>query len=270
MHLEVLSKKNRVKVISGFSNMALGKTTFDLNKGEYAEKLGKIISNHRSGVRIVGEPAVFILRSCRLCEQWGKLAGDPETKIYLRNVELAGGRKVKMLSLERGTTKQPVAKAKLVEALYPTKKTATTATAEEKHFNAVKSAMRNAVQYQLKHFRDTVKLPCVCAITGKAIRLGMKTDIDHCGMPFSELADRFIASKNLKYTDIILMGPPSGKSYRDKQLWGEWVAFHMQYARYALVFASANRSKGSDGYATPIELYGSFKAENPEDLALDF
>lgn len=250
--------------------MAIGKDTFDLNKGEYTEKLGRVITNHRANSKLVGEPKEFVLRSCRLSDQWLKLAGDPETEVYLRNVDIAGGRKVKMLSLERTGTKQPVSKSKLVDALYPAKKIATTATPEEKHFNAVKGAMRNAIHYQLKAFRDSVNLPCVCSITGKQIRKGQKTDIDHCGMSFSEIADRFIASKSLTYSDIPLMGPPTGKSFKDKQLWGEWVHFHMANARYALVCASANRSKGSSGYETPTELYGSFKAEDPEDLSLDF
>ena len=250
--------------------MAIGKDTFDLNKGEYTEKLGRVITNHRANSKLVGEPKEFVLRSCRLSDQWLKLAGDPETEVYLRNVDIAGGRKVKMLSLERSGTKQPVSKSKMIDALYPVKKIATTATPEEKHYNSVKGAMRNAVHYQLKAFRDAVNYPCVCSITGKQIRKGQKTDIDHCGMSFSEIADRFIASKSLTYSDVPLMGPPTGKSFKDKQLWGEWVHFHMANARYSLVCASANRSKGSSGYETPTELYGSFKAEDPEDLSLDF
>ena len=89
-------------------------------------------------------------------------------------------------------------------------------------------------------------------------------------MSFSELADRFVASKNLKYTDITLMGPPNNKSFRDKQLWGEWIAFHLEHARFALVHASANRSKGCGDYTTNSELLGSFAAETEEDLSLDF
>jgi hypothetical protein len=130
--------------------------------------------------------------------------------------------------------------------------------------------MRNGVALQLKAFRDSVTLPTICPETGLKIRKGMKTDIDHLGMPFSEIADKFVASKGLKYTDIILVGPPTGKYIKDDQLRGEWVAFHMANARYALTLASANRSKGSSGYTTPEELYGSFKAETPNDLSLDF
>ena len=250
--------------------MGISQETFGLNKGNYTEKLGRVISNHRANSKLIGEPLEFILRSCRLTEQWGKLAADPDVSVYIRNVDIAGGRRVKMLSLERGGTKQPIGKAKLVDALYPAKKIATTATPEEKNYNAVKSAMRNGIYYQLRAFRDSVNLPCVCSITGKQIRKGQKTDIDHCGMSFSEIADRFIASKSLTYSDIPLMGPPTGKSFKDKQLWGEWVHFHMANARYALVCASANRAKGASGYETPVELYGSFKAENPDDLDLDF
>jgi hypothetical protein len=250
--------------------MSLGKDTFELNKGDYTKKLGRIIANFRANSKLIGEPKEFVLRSCRLSDQWMKLAGDPEVEVFLRNVDIAGGRKVKMLSLERGGTKQPVSKAKLVDALYPVKKIATTATPEEKHFNAVKGAMRNAVRYQLKNYRDSVKLPCVCDITGKNIRLGMKTDVDHIGLSFAELADRFVALKGICYTDISLEGPPTGKSFRDKKLWGEWVSYHLEFARFALVCASANRSKGCGNYETPAELLGSFTAEDPEDLSLDF
>jgi hypothetical protein len=250
--------------------MSLAKETFGLNKTEYKEKLGRIISNHRASSRIIGESADFILRSCRLSSQWQKLAYDPEVKVYLRYVELAGGRRVKMLSLERGTVKQPVSKAKLIDQLYPAKKIATTATLEEKHYNAVKSAMRHAVQSQLKEFRDSVNLPVLCSITNKKIRPGMRTDVDHVGTPFSEIADNFLLSKGLKYTDITLKGPPSAKQFKDQSLWVSWMLFHKENAQYALVCASGNRSKGSGGYATPSELYGSFSKENPEDLSLDF
>jgi hypothetical protein len=89
-------------------------------------------------------------------------------------------------------------------------------------------------------------------------------------MSFSEIADKFIESRGLKYTDIILKGPPTGKVFKDTVLWAQWVSFHLEHARFALVCASANRSKGASGYCTPEELLGSFAKESPEDLALDF
>jgi hypothetical protein len=250
--------------------MTLGKTTFDLNKSQYNEKIGRIIGNHRAGSRLCGEPAEFILRSCRLTEQWGKLGQDSETAVYLRNVEIAGGRKVKMLSLERAGTRQPISKSKLVEALYPTKKIATAATAEEKHYNAVKSAMRGAVKDQLKRFRDQVELPCVCCLTGKQIRRGMRTDVDHTGLSFSEIADIFMTENKLRYTDIALVGPPTAKKFRLETLWESWKKFHNEKARYAIVLASANRSKGCGEYETPEGLYGSFAASSSEELSLEF
>jgi hypothetical protein len=250
--------------------MTLGKDTFGLTKTEYSEKLSRIIKNFRASSKLVGEPKEFILRSCRLTERWSKLANDPEVVVYLRNVDTAGGRKVKMLSLERGVTRQPVPKAKLVDELYPVKRIATTASPEEKHYNAVKGAMRGAIYYQLKGFRDSITLPTICCLTGKKIRPGMKTDVDHIGMTFSEIADRFIACKEIKYSDIVLKGPPTAKVFKDEHLWQEWVQFHLENARFALVCASSNRSKGADGYCTPSELLGSFAKESPEDLALDF
>jgi hypothetical protein len=250
--------------------MTLGRDTFGLTKTGYSEKLSRIIGNHRANSLLIGEPAEFVLRSCRLTERWGKMAGDPEVQVRLRYLDTAGGRRVKMLSLERGNTRQPVGKAKLIDELYPVKRIATSATPEEKHYNAVKAAMRRGILDQLKEYRDGIELPADCYLSGMKIRKGMRTDVDHVGMTFSEIADKFIAEQELCYTDLTLCGPPTGKRFKDTELWETWQEYHRGCARYALVLASANRSKGSDGYVTPPELYGSFAAEDPEDLSLDF
>jgi len=250
--------------------MTLGRDTFELNKTEFSEKIGRIIKNFRANSKLVGEPKEFVLRCCRLTERWSKLANDPEVVVYLRTIETAGARRVKMISLERGTTKQPVPKAKLVDELYPVKRIATSATPEEKHYNAVKAAMRGGIYYQLKAYRDSINLPTICCITGKKIIPGHKTDVDHIGVTFSELADKFLCEKCLKYSDVVLKGPPTAKVFKDAALWEQWVMYHLEHARFALTLASGNRSKGADGYCTPEDLIGSFAKEDPEDLALDF
>jgi hypothetical protein len=250
--------------------MTLGSDTFNLNKTEFSDKIGRIIKNFRAGSKIIGEPRDFIIRCCKLTERWGKLANDENVLIYLRNIETAGGRKVKMLSLERGTTQQPVPKAQLVSALYPTKRIATSASPEEKHYNAVKASMRFAVTYQLKAFRDSCHLPIICHITGKKILLGMRTDVDHVGKTFSELCDDFIREKCLNYSLITLKGPPTAKVFTDRALWESWIYYHLQHARFALALASGNRSKGADGYETDATLIGSFKSDDPDSLSLDF
>jgi hypothetical protein len=250
--------------------MTLGRETFALTKTDYSAKLSRIINNHRANSLLIGEPAEFVLRSCRLTERWSKMASDPEVQVRLRYLEIAGGRKVKMLSLERGITRQPVGKSKLVDELYPTKRIVTSATPEEKHYNAVKAAMRGGILNQLKEYRDTVSLPTICSISGLKIRKGQRTDVDHVGMTFSEIADKFISEQDLCYTDITLCGPPTAKRFKDSEMWEDWQEFHRENARYSLVCEKANRSKGSDGYCTPPELVGSFAAESPDDLSLDF
>ena len=250
--------------------MPIGKDTFNLNKSQFNERLSRIIKNFRANSKLIGEPKEFILRCCRLTEKWSKLSNDSDTEVYLRNIDTAGGRKVKMISLERGTTKQPVPKAKLIDALYPAKKIATTATPEEKHFNAVKAAMRYAVKHQLQAFRDASGPANICYLTGLQLRPYDKTDVDHVGLSFAELADRFVAAQNLKYTDITLKGPVTAKRFTDALLRAAWVDFHEENAKFALVCSSANRSKGCGDYATLPELLGSFQSEDPEVLALDF
>jgi hypothetical protein len=250
--------------------MTLGRDTFGLTKTEFSEKIGRIVKNFRANSKLVGEAKDFVLRCCKLTERWQKLANDPEVVVYLRNIDTAGGRKVKVISLERGATKQPVPKNQLVDALYPVKRIATTATPEEKHYNSVKQAMRGGIFYQLKAYRDSCGPSGICSISGKKIRPGMRTDIDHIGMTFSEIADAFVREKSLKYSCITLKGPPTAKVFADQELWEQWVAYHLQHARYSLTLASANRSKGCGDYTTPPELLGSFTKKDPEDLALDF
>ena len=250
--------------------MTLGKDTFGINKTEFGQKIGRIIKNFRANSKLIGEPKDFVVRACKLTERWGKLANDPETIVYLRNLEIAGGRKVKVISLERAGTQQPVPKQKLTDELYPVKRIATSATPEEKHFNNVRVAMRNGVYYQLKAFRDSCVLPVVCSISGRKILPGQKSDVDHVNKTFSELADDFIREKCLKYSLITLKGPPTAKVFADCTLWQEWIAYHLRCARFSLTLASANRSSGAKGYCTDPELIGSFAKETPEDLALDF
>ena len=248
----------------------LAKTTLGLNKGQFTERLGRIIDAHRANSRIIGEPAQFVLRACRLSERWAKLAQDPECSVFARYQELAGGRRVKMLSLERGGSRQPVPKAKLVEALYPTKRIATSATLEEKHFNSVKAAMRRGVEHQLKSFKAGMEYPIECHITGRRLIRGTRVDVDHIHKPFAQIADEFFSQNLLTYSEIVLVGPPSAKKFKDESLWEAWKDYHLEHARFAVVCASANRSKGAAGYATPVELIGSFKPSTDDEIDLDF
>lgn len=250
--------------------MSIGKETFGLTKKDFNEKLTRIINNHRVNARLIGEPKDFILRSCRLYPTWMKLSSDPNVQVYLRNVDIAGGRKVKLVSLERGDSRQPVPKAKLIDALYPPKKIKSSATEEENHYNRVKVAMRNGITEQLREFRERIKLPSTCYITGRELRKGDRIDVDHAQISFSEIADCFLKSKELCYTDVFLVGPPTGRTFKDKELWREWKDFHKEMAILALVCSSANRSKGAGDYTTPEELYGSFAKKNPDDISLDF
>jgi hypothetical protein len=102
------------------------------------------------------------------------------------------------------------------------------------------------------------------------MRPGVATDVDHIGMTFSEIADAFIREKGLNYSLVTLKGPPTAKVFADRELWEQWIAYHLQHARYSLTLASANRSKGCGGYQTPEDLIGSFKTDDPDCVSLDF
>lgn len=248
----------------------LGKQTFGLTKKDFDEKISRIVNNHRVNSRIIGEPKEFILRSCRLNPTWAKISSDPEAEVYLRNIDIAGGRKVKMISLEKGFSKQPVSKAKILDFLYPPRKIKTSATPEERHFNSVKAAMRGGIVDQLKEYRESISLPTTCYISGKELRRGNRMDVDHVGTSFAEISDSFIADRGMVYTDIILMGPPTAKRFKDSSLWKDWQEYHRNKAILSLVCSSANRSKGAGDYETPQHLYGSFESKSPEEIDLNF
>lgn len=250
--------------------MTLGKQTFGLTKKDFDDTLSRIINNHRVNAKVIGNPKEFVLRACNLCPAWSKLASDPAVEVRLRNVEIAGGRRVKLISLERGESAQPVSKSKLLDSLYPAKEIKTSATPEEKHYNSVKASMRQAISSQLKDYRESVQFPTLCYISNKELKKGYRTDVDHVGASFSEIADNFIEDMGLTYCEVILSGPPTAKKFKDTALWEDWKEYHKESACLSLVCASANRSKGAGDYSTPEHLYGSFGKKTPEEIGLDF
>lgn len=250
--------------------ISLGKTVLGLSKKEFTELIRKIIKNHRVNSRLIGTPRELILKASKITDKWGKIANRPDTLVYLRTIDIARGIKVKMISLEEGKTKQPVPLNQFISALYPPKPLPSPATPEERHYGAVKTSMRFAVDHQLKEFRDSVELPLQCPLTGAHIRKGVKTDVDHFGLSFSEIADRFLEVSGLKYSDILLEGPPTARKFKDKELWAVWQEYHKLQASFALVCASANRSKGCGDYVTPKELIGSLAPKDSTELSLDF
>jgi hypothetical protein len=251
--------------------MPTAKDTLGLNKGEFTKKIDSIIKNFRCNSKLIGKSKEFVLRSCALSGRWSKMALDPETSVYIRNIEIANsGRKVKMLSLERGGTRQPVPKSKLLDELYPAKRIATSATPEQKHYNAVRTAMRNGINHQIREFREGSSFPVTCRITERKLLKGSRVDVDHWGKPFAQIADEFLERVGKRYIDIVLVGPPSSKRFKDSELWEDWQEYHLNNCFLTIVCASANRSKGADGYKTPSYLIGSYESEDEEEISLNF
>ena len=242
-----------------------------MGKGDFSKSLSNIISNHRAGSRLLGKPRDFILTACRLSERFSKVANEPGTEVYLRSKKI-GPRKVKCLTLKRKTDgfEQPVMKGQLVDQLYPAKKIATSASPEKKNALAVRSAMRAAVDYQLRNFRKQVRLPAECVHTGRQIRIGMRWDVDHIGKPFLQLCDEWVALQELTYLDLTLVGPPNLKKFKDNKLQKHWILWHETHCTLAPSLPKANRSQGAGDYQASEALLGSLKKEDPEDVDLDF
>ena len=245
-------------------------------KGSFSDTLSSIITNHRAGSRLVGKPAQFVLEACRMTNQWSTVSNRADVEVRVVNQQV-GPRKVKMLALrstsDKGNGRHDVLlpKNKLVDALFPTKKREVLDTPENRHFKKVRGAMRLSISYQMKKARESIDWGFAeCCNTGHLLRKGMKIDIDHYGTSFSELCDQWLAFEGLTYCDISLVGPPNSKRIKDKELEHSWIDYHYKRANLRPSLASANRSKGAEGYMTPLERIGSFKAQDEDEMSLDW
>jgi len=250
--------------------MSIAKEALGLNKGEFTKKLKTVIDNHRVNSRLIGKPREFVLTCCRLSERYSKMANEPEIEVYLRNMKI-GPRKVKCLHLKRKDGfEQPVMKGQLTDQLYPVKKIATSAAPEKKHALAVRAAMRQCVDCQLRDFRKKVRFPAECVHTGHQIRKGVRWDVDHIGKPFVQLCDEWIALQGITYLDVSIIGPPNLKRFKDSKLQAHWVLWHETNATFAPSLPKANRAAGSGEYQASEALLGSLKKEDPDDVDLEF
>jgi hypothetical protein len=250
--------------------MTLGKDTFSLTKGEFSEKFSRIVNAHRAGSKLIGQPRDFVITACRLASKFSKVANETDVEVRLENYP-CGPRKVKMIILKRPDGfKQPVPKNQLVDQLYPPRVTKRAPNLERKHVTAVRAAMRQLVDSQLRAYRKTLQYPLECHVTGKQLRPGMRVDIDHLGKPFVQIADEWVASLDLTYCNLALVGPPNLKRFKDKAFNDAWSLYHEDHARLIAVCAAANRSKGSGDYATPLGVVGSFAKQTDDEIDLEF
>ena len=250
--------------------MTLGKEALGLNKGEFSDKLSSIVNQYRAGSKLIGKPRDFVITACRLADRFAKVANEEGVEVRVENYP-CGPRKVRMFVLRRQDGfKQPIPKQKLVDALYPPRKTARAPNLERKHVTAVRSAMRQLVDCQLRRYRKSLSYPIECYVTGKQLRPGMRVDIDHLGKPFVQIADEWVESLGLTYCDFALCGPPNLKRFKEAKYNDAWAMFHEEHARLIATCAAANRSKGASGYETPSHVMGLFAKSSEEEIDLEF
>ena len=250
--------------------MSAAKTALGLGKGEFQKKIGNIVDAHRANTKLIGKPRDFVITACRLSDRFSKVANEVGVEVRLKNLQ-AGPRKVKVIVLKRPDGfEQPVPRGQLVDQLYPPRKTVRHASPEKKHSQAVRGAMRTAVDIQLRDYRKTLQYPVTCYHTEKMIRRGMRVDIDHIGKPFVQLCDEFMAANKLTYCDVPLIGPPNLKKFKDQVLWRAWQLFHEMHARLAPSLPRANRGAGAGTYEASEELVGSFERKDNEDIDMTF
>ena len=249
--------------------MNVAKETLGLGKGDFSKKVSAIVDAHRTNSKIIGKPKDFLLTACRLTERFSEVANRPDVEVRVLHWKV-GPRKVKVVALRQGGKDYPVPKGQLVDQLYPARKTVNHAKPEKKHAAAVRAAMRQYVDGQLRDYRKSLKYPVECYHTQAMIRRGMRLDVDHIHKPFLQLCDEFIAANDLTYAEVKIVGPPNLKRFNDKKLGSAWSLYHEMHARLAPSSPKANRSAGSGEYQASEALYGSFEGSPDDDVNLDF
>lgn len=234
-----------------------------MTKGEFAKRISVIINKTRLRCRVKKDDKEFILSACKKTKQFKTIAEDETAWITIENVR-AGPRYVRMLMLRRKEpgkrpSRQPCPKAKLVDAVYPPRKTKAKkaknpVSSAKNHAKRVRVALRLHVADQIKRFRDCIVYPRLCPRTNKKLFNWMKIDIDHIDKSFLQLCDEFMEQEQIFYSDLLLSGPPNLKELQDERVSSAWQKYHAKHAKLAAVEASANRSAGSGDYEANLEL----------------
>jgi hypothetical protein len=220
-----------------------------MKKTETAKTYSQILSKIAVGKPVVNEDREFLLGLLTRTSKYGGKAAQPDVKIMVRMVEIGRGRRVRMFSLEGDSltnpgkySKIPVSKAKVLEELFPSKTKKDPLVVK---VGQVRQALRMAVDDQIKEFRNSVVYPTVCVETGGILTKRSRTHVDHYEIPFVQLVEDWLNSLDLYYSTLVLVGPPTAKRLLDESLTKSWGEYHREFARLALVDASANMKKGA-------------------------
>jgi hypothetical protein len=244
----------------------------EFTKKGFSERVTNLVETYRAGSKVLGSQRDFILGALRQSPKYTKSANDPNAEVFVK-LWKCGPRKVKMVVLRLPNGKEiPIPKKQLLDSLYPPqrKPRANTPTVEKQYAIKMRSTMRQLVDDQLRSYRSSLDFPLECWESNRRITRDTKFDIDHIGKPFVQIADEWLDHLGLTYSELVLVGPPNLKRFKDTGLNQSWKNWHMVESRLAPVLSSVNRSKGCGDYSTPEHLYGSFKVKSENEIDLEF
>jgi 5-methylcytosine-specific restriction endonuclease McrA len=91
--------------------------------------------------------------------------------------------------------------------------------------------------------------------TGKCADCGRrrKLAVDHCGKPFAQILDEFIAHRGAVFARIGLAWSNGGHALRHRGLANAWRAWHDEHAELTGLCRACNSAKGSGGYKHSLE-----------------
>lgn len=110
-------------------------------------------------------------------------------------------------------------------------------------YGKVCEALRFSVRSQLIAFRETLKMPAKCAISGRDIVHRSDLHIDH-KVPFWRLLQAFSDINQIDLSVLGTMGNGERLALADQEITKAFEAFHMAYAELQPSCKAANRQKG--------------------------
>jgi len=229
-----------------------------MTKTEFIKQITLIIAKSPCNKPIRKDWADWLLPLLCTTSSYGKKAARPDIQLIVAYRKF-GPRKSKFLVLKEANKELIIGKAKLIEAVYPTK---SKRTPEQKHRGTILSIFRRLIEPQIFAFKKQVKqdindlakagkikeakLLNTCKLSGKSLN-SCKTACDHV-VPFAKLVDDWLISQNLQFKDISVKGRGSNKYFEEQSLMQDWYDYHAEHAVLQMVCSKANSSAGAKGY----------------------
>lgn len=222
-----------------------------------------ILKKYPCNAEVLGEDRQALLDILLQSDLYRTKASRENVKLEIKMLMFGGRRKHKYLVLSESGKELVVSKGKLLYSIVPYKGELT-----QLHRNAVLVVMRKLIEEQIYEFKEKRREQIMqlakdgklaeardllhCPLSGRLLSTCKHgTAVDHI-KPFLQLAEEWLISKGLTFSDVLLGGGGISRYIKDEELAKDWQAYHKEHATLQVVCKSANSSKGAGDYKAKL------------------